>query len=186
MIISDFIALLCFPCLRVKNERINILFETDKKWALTIIPTKSAKVFVHSTEEVTSHDYRPTFMFDVGYQIDLLITMKQTYTTDDARQLSIGQRKCIFPDEVKLKYYKNDTYSFTACMKHCRMEKANKLCKCIPPFYAPASGNYRHCGLDDFGCLDKHRDNITDIKNCRQCELSCLNTVYDIEKYSRG
>jgi acid-sensing ion channel, other len=170
---------------RVRNERINDLFETDKKWALSVVPTQSANVFVHSEAEVTSHDFRPTFFFDVGYSIELLITMKQTYTTDDARQLTIEQRKCIFADEVKLKYYKDDEYSFSACMKQCRMEKANKLCKCIPPFYTPGSGNYRQCGLDDMFCLYKHRYNITDIRNCRHCELSCFNTVYDIEKFSR-
>lgn len=63
------------------------MFETDKKWALTIVPTSQAKIFVHSTDEVTSHDFRPTFIWDVGFAIDLLITMKQTYTTDDARQV---------------------------------------------------------------------------------------------------
>lgn len=172
--------------LRVKNDHINDLFETDKKWALTFVPTQSAKVFVHSVDEVTSADFRPTFVWDVGFAIELLITMKQTYTTDDARQLTIGQRKCIFPDEIKLKYYKDDIYSFSACMKYCRMKKANKLCKCIPPFYMPASGNYRQCGLDDFMCLLKYRENITDIRSCRECELSCLNTVYDIEKYTKS
>jgi acid-sensing ion channel, other len=170
---------------RLKNDRINDLFETDKKWALTVVPTESAKVFVHSADEVTTHDFRPTFYFETGYSIELLITMKQTYTTDDARQLTVGQRKCIFQNEVKLKYYKDDIYSFSTCMKYCRMEKANKLCKCIPPFYTPVSGNYRQCGLDDFLCLAKYQKNITDIRNCRHCELSCFNTVYDIEKFSR-
>lgn len=172
--------------LRVKNDRINDLFETDKKWALTIVPTQSSKVFVHSTDDVTSHDFRSTFIWDVGYAVELLITMKQTYTTDDARQLTIGQRKCIFPNEIELKYYKDDIYSFSACMKHCRMKKANKLCKCIPPFYTPATGTYRQCGMDDFICLLKYRENITDIRGCRACELSCLNTVYDIEKFTRA
>lgn len=101
-------------------------------------------------------------------------------------QLTVGQRKCIFPDEVKLKYYKDDIYSFSACMKYCRMEKAQKLCRCIPPFYKPATGKYRQCGLDDFLCLLKFRENITDIRGCRQCELSCVNTVYDIEKYTKA
>lgn len=149
------------------------------------MPSKSSKVFVHSSDETTTQDYRPTFIFDTGYTVELLITMKQTYTTEDAEQLSVVQRKCIFPHEMKLKYYKDDTYSFTACMKHCRMMKANKLCKCIPPFYMPASESYRQCGLDDFLCLLKYRDNITDIRSCRHCELSCLNTVYDIEKFTR-
>lgn len=35
---------------------------------------------------------------------------------DDARQLSIAQRKCIFSDEIKLDIY-DEEYSFTGCMK---------------------------------------------------------------------
>jgi len=162
------------------------LYETDKNWGITFVPTRTSKVFVHSIDEVTSLDFRQTFQWDTGYAIDLLITMKQTYTTEDALQLTVNQRQCIFPNEVKLNYYKNDNYSFSACMKHCRMEKANKLCKCIPPFYKPASGNYRYCGLPDIECLLKFSDNITDIRSCRRCELSCLNTVYDIEKFGRA
>lgn len=114
--------------------------------------------------------------------------MKQTYTTDEARQLTVAQRKCIFPDESRLKYYKDDTYSFSQCMKICRMERCNSFCQCIPPFYVPAAAitsNYRQCGIEDFSCLLKYVKNITDIKACKHCELSCLNTVYDIEKFSK-
>lgn len=144
-----------------------------------------SRVFLHSVEEVSGLDIRPQFMWDDGFTIDLLITMKQTYTTNDAAQLTVGQRKCIYPNEIKLKYYKADTYSLSACMKQCRMEKANRLCKCIPPFYQPASDNYRQCELSDFECLKKFNGNITDFKGCRHCELSCLNTVYDIEKLTK-
>lgn len=183
---NDFHLTEYFRVQRVKTDHINDLFETDKKWALTFVPTRSSKVFVHSVDDVLSADFRSTFTWDVGFSVELLITMKQTYTTDDARQLTVGQRKCIFPDEIKLKYYKDDIYSFSACMKYCRMKKAQKFCKCIPPFYAPATGNYRQCGFNDFTCLLKFRENITDIRGCRQCELSCLNTVYDIEKFTRA
>lgn len=160
---------------------------------MSFVPTVSSKVFVHSTDEVTGYDFRPTFTHDIGHAITLLITMKQTYTTDDARQLSVGQRKCIFPDEKRLKYYKDDVYSFSQCMRLCRMERAFSFCSCIPPFYRPNIDglssekikNYRHCGIDDFSCLLKFHHNITDIKMCKHCELSCLNTVYDIEKFSK-
>ncbi|CRK90740.1 CLUMA_CG004432, isoform A [Clunio marinus] len=168
-----------------KNEKINDLFETDKKWSLTFVPSRAVKVFVHSVDEVTGYDFRPLFTWTDGHAIDLLITLKQTYTTDDARQLSVEQRKCIFPDEMKLKYYREGIYSFSTCMRDCRLKKTNKLCKCIPPFYMPSSESYRQCGLEDFICLMKYRGNITDIRSCRHCALSCLNTVYDIEKFSR-
>lgn len=111
--------------------------------------------------------------------------MKQTYTTDDAKQLTVGQRKCLFQGEIDLNYYKNDIYSLSACMKQCRMQKANKLCGCIPPFYAPTTGNkFRQCSLSDFKCLQENLNNITGIRGCLHCELSCLNTVYESEKFT--
>lgn len=150
------------------------------------MPIVSSKVYVHSIDEVSGYDFRPTFVHDVGYSIQLMITMKQTYTTDDARQLTIGQRKCIFPDEKKLKYYKNDDYSFSQCMKQCRIERSHSFCQCMPSFYLTSgTNNYRHCGIEDFTCLVKYVENITDIKACKHCELSCINTVYDIEKFTK-
>jgi len=77
-------------------------------------------------DEVTSYDFRPQFTWELGHSTDLLITMKQTYTTEDAGQLTVAQRKCIFPGEMDVDYYKGDSYSLSACMKHCRMEKSFK------------------------------------------------------------
>ncbi|XP_061392832.1 pickpocket protein 28-like, partial [Musca vetustissima] len=90
------------------------------------------------------------------------------------------QRKCIFYDEVKLTYFPEE-YTFSSCMKECRMKKAIKLCKCLPPFYKPVA-NVKMCGLNDMDCLTEYRNNITNIKDCMQCELSCSKTVYNIEK----
>lgn len=170
---------------RIKNDVINNLFETDKTWATTFVLNHPSKVYLHSAEEITGNDILDSFTWEENFAIDLLITMKQTYTTDDAKQLTIGQRKCIFQDEVDLGYFKNDIYSISACMIQCRMKKANKYCKCIPPFYAPATGSYRECSWSDFQCLKDNLENITDIKGCQHCELSCLNTVYESEKYSK-
>lgn len=70
------------------------------------------------------------------FAAELLISMKQTYTTEDAKQLTIGQRKCIFPNEIKLDYFDGE-YTFTNCMKECRIKNCLKYCDCIPPFYRP-------------------------------------------------
>jgi acid-sensing ion channel, other len=181
------ISFLCLKCVfvgcRMFNENIYGLLETDKQWAVSFILNHPSQVYLHSVTETSNYDLRPQFLWVHGMTVDLLITMKQTYTTDDATQLTIGQRKCIFPDEVKLSYYKNDMYSLSACMKQCRMNKANRFCKCIPPFYEPATGSYRQCTLKDFACLNKYRQNITNIRGCSQCELSCLNTIYESEMY---
>lgn len=170
---------------RLKNDRINSLLETDKRWAISFVLNHPSKVYLHSAEEVSGFDFRPQFLWEEGLTVDLLITMKQTYTTEDAKQLTIGQRKCIFQGEIDLNYHKSDIYSLSACMIQCRMQKANKLCKCIPPFYEPATGSYRQCTTSDFKCLSDNRNNITDIRECLHCELSCMNTVYESEKITK-
>lgn len=168
--------------LRVRNENFFTLAETDKKWAISFALKDESKVYLHAVEEVSSYDIRPQFLWEAQHSINLLITRKQTYTTSDARQLTVGQRKCIFHGETHLFYYKNDIYSLSACMKQCRMQKANEWCKCIPPFYAPATGTYQQCTLESLKCLKDNQRNITDIKGCLHCELSCMDTVYESEK----
>lgn len=120
--------------------------------------------------------------------VESLISMKQTYTTDDAKQLTVKQRKCIFQDEVDLHYYKDDIYSLSVCMIKCRMQKAMRLCKCIPPFYAPFGENLqsKSCKstLENIACLARNHKNITGISGCSHCELSCFTTVYETEKFS--
>ncbi|XP_058811261.1 sodium channel protein Nach-like [Topomyia yanbarensis] len=167
-----------------RNTEVNYLYETDKKWGLSFAPLRQSYVFVHSHNEISGWDFRPQVQWDLNFAIDFLISMKQTYTTEDARQLSIGQRKCIFPDEVKLKYYQ-DEYTFSGCMKECRIRKCLKFCRCVPPFYAPAPDLLPYCNITQLACLAVYTANITSISGCQHCELGCQNTVYDIEKYSK-
>lgn len=94
-----------------------------------------------------------------------------------------GQRKCIFPDEIKLSVYQTE-YTFSSCMKECRMKISMKLCHCILPFYRPTS-SMPYCTMKDFKCLATYATDIIDVRNCDRCELSCINTVYDIEKLSK-
>lgn len=129
---------------RTKNEYYHDLFETDKKWALSFTPKRESKIFVHSHFENFGLDFRPHIIWEPDFAAELLISMKQTYTTDDARQLSIGQRKCIFADEVKLDIY-DEEYTFTSCMKECRLKKSMKLCHCIAPFYRNIGKSLLQC-----------------------------------------
>uniref|UniRef100_A0A182N1I6 Uncharacterized protein n=1 Tax=Anopheles dirus TaxID=7168 RepID=A0A182N1I6_9DIPT len=168
----------------VLNTEVYVLFETDKKWALTFEPLRESNIFVHSYNEISGWDFQPQVMWDVDSKVEFLISMKQTYTTEDAQQLSIGQRKCIFPEEEKLQYYQ-DAYTFSGCMKECRISKSYKHCRCVPPFYAPAVRTVPACTTGSFQCLSEYTENITSIHSCQDCELGCLNTVYDIEKYSK-
>ncbi|XP_059617760.1 sodium channel protein Nach [Phlebotomus argentipes] len=164
------------------------LLETDRKWAIHFALQRSAAVFVHAQSELSGWDFRPQLEWRTDFSSDILITMKQTYTTEEARQLSIGQRKCIFPNEVRIKNFPFDEdYTFTGCMMDCRIEKAVKLCKCLPPFYHSIPGSLTpYCTAKDLSCLSRFARNITQITDCRQCELSCLNTVYDVDKLTKA
>lgn len=90
-------------------------------------------MFVHAHQEHFGWDFRP-HVFDTDSGADLLISLKQTYTTEDAKQLSVTQRKCLFDDEMKLKYFDHE-YTFTACSIECRIRNSLKFCGCVPPFY---------------------------------------------------
>lgn len=128
----------CVLCAhRLKNSTFFDLFETDKKWSLHFVLRQSASIFVHSHEENFGWDFRPQIEWMPPFSTELLISMKQTYTTEDARQLSVVQRKCIFPDELRLSIYDDESYTFTSCMKECRLKKCVKYCNCVPPFYRP-------------------------------------------------
>lgn len=68
----------------------------------------------------------------------------------------------------------------------CRIQKAIKLCHCLPPFYHSLPGSSAiYCTAQELSCLARYAKNITQITDCRQCELSCLNTVYDVDKLSK-
>lgn len=166
----------------------DVISETDRRWELQMKLKRKSKVFLHSHDDVTSFEMIALYDLFESENVESLISMRQTYTTDDARQLTVKQRKCIFQDEVNLKYYQNDIYSLSVCMIKCRMQKALKLCNCIPPFYAPVGENWlaKSCNstLDSFSCLARYRKNITSMNGCSHCDLSCFTTIYETEKFT--
>ncbi|XP_037884233.1 sodium channel protein Nach [Glossina fuscipes] len=168
----------------LKTEVQYDLYETDKKWALLFELNVKADIYVFSNEDYFGKEFNPQVTWDLDQFVEVRISKKSTYTTDESRQLSISQRKCIFYDEVKLQYFPDD-YTFSSCMKECRMRNAIKLCKCLPPFYRPTP-DLRYCDIKELSCLEKHKQNITRNKDCRHCELGCSKTVYNIEKLMKS
>lgn len=72
------------------NRNLMRLMETDKKWSLTFLPTRKAHIYVHSQVESSSLDEYAQVLWDGEWSVDMLISMKQTVTTADTKQLSIG------------------------------------------------------------------------------------------------
>ncbi|XP_050536537.1 sodium channel protein Nach-like isoform X2 [Daktulosphaira vitifoliae] len=163
---------------KLKTEYV---FETDTKLALSFnmenVTKNPLKIFIHSTEDMLIIDSSPQHLWTRRIA-KIYFDSKQTYTTDGARQLTIKQRKCVFPDEIPL--VTDYIYTFSACMTQCRMDKTRHICGCVPWFYKKIKG-YKHCNLDGLACIAKNLEYVLNGLTC-SCELGCMNTVYEVEK----
>lgn len=141
----------------------------------------SSRVFINSVDEHLSFEQNPLIRTDVGYSNFAWVSMLRTKTDENAKDLSIEQRKCFFSDEIKLKY-SNELYSFSGCMKECKIDQAMEVCGCLPPFYV--AGNFTACDIESLKCLKDER--IWDIRSCKHCELSCDFTAFSIDKLKKS
>ena len=87
------------------------MYETDKKWSLMFVPNVTSQVieneisgltwkvvlfqlyfqiFIFSNEEYFGSDFDPQIEWTNNDVVEARISKKNTYTTDDARQLTIG------------------------------------------------------------------------------------------------
>ncbi|XP_045514063.1 sodium channel protein Nach-like [Pieris brassicae] len=156
------------------------IHETDAKWSFLFNSFRNdtiIDVYIHSTEEMAGLEQTIQHSWDRRVE-KVSFSVKHTYTTEDARQLSIRQRRCIFADEQKLET--SNVYTYTACMRQCRMQRSRSLCKCVPHFYPTIKG-YRYCTIRELECIAQHAKTITDVTRCN-CELGCTHTVYEVEK----
>ncbi|VVC41222.1 Hypothetical protein CINCED_3A010987 [Cinara cedri] len=169
------------PINYIKSEK-KLVYETDNKLTMIFnmenVTSNHLKIFIHNRDDMIILDSLPQHLWNRRIA-KILFNSKQTYTTEGARQLTIKQRKCVFPDEIPL--VTNSFYTFSACMIQCRMDASKKLCGCVPWFYSNINGIYKYCDLDGLICIGKHLVQITSGLAC-SCELGCMNTVYEVEK----
>jgi len=115
------------------------------------------QVFIHSMDDMLIVDSLPQHLWTRRIA-KIFFNSKQTYTTEGARQLTIKQRKCVFPDEISL--LTDSNYTFSACMIQCRMDISRKLCGCVSWFYKSIG----KCNLTYF----LNSSNFTDLQSdCR-------------------
>ncbi|CAG9560390.1 unnamed protein product [Danaus chrysippus] len=167
---------------QTQNEQFSELFihETDAKWSFLFYSFRNdtiINIYIHSTEEMAGLEQSAQHSWDRRVE-KISFSVKHTYTTEDARQLSIRQRHCIFADEQRLET--SNIYTYSACMRQCRMQRSRSFCKCVPHFY-PVINGYRYCTVKELECIAKYATAITDITHC-SCELGCSHTVYEVEK----
>lgn len=142
-------------------------------------------MYVNPIEESFHFEQRAIASSNLGELVDIVISMQETKTDDNARDLTIHQRKCFFEDEMLLKYFKDEPYTFSGCLKECKLERALQICGCLPPFYRPALlSNVTFCDVQVLKCLKDER--IWDVTHCAHCELSCDFKTFSIEKLKKG
>ncbi|XP_044755808.1 sodium channel protein Nach-like [Coccinella septempunctata] len=167
-----------------KEFEMRYIKETDLKWSLAFTVKNTdikIPIYILNSDEMAGIDMRPQHIWDFTMR-SISFSVKQTYTTEDTKQLSIKQRRCIFPDERKLEI--DYIYTYTACARQCRMDTSMKLCGCVPFFYSISSESpYRYCRIRELECVANNKGKILDVEHC-DCQLSCSNTVYEVEKLS--
>ncbi|KAJ4444305.1 hypothetical protein ANN_06097, partial [Periplaneta americana] len=133
----------------------------------------------------------------------ILLQALGTITTPEARELSVAQRKCRFPEENILKI--SPVYTFNLCKAQCRMRLAQKKCGCIPYFYRRVemnafetitnfvicvivSGNAKVCDVEGMHCLGKHPElyvkflySSTGRRHKCKCISMCNDVTYNID-----
>ncbi|XP_071050746.1 sodium channel protein Nach [Onthophagus taurus] len=161
--------------------------ETDIKWSLKFNlepPTNSSSIpiFIHNSDEVPGLEIKRQHLW-TGKVDKISFSVKQTYTTEDARQLTTKQRHCVFEDEQKLLI--DHIYTFSACTRECRMRNSMKFCNCVPHFYPRIDNHFKHCTLKQLKCVEENSDDIQNVDKCL-CLLGCSNTVYEVEKFNEN
>jgi len=121
-----------------------VLLLRRKLKIIILIITTFCNVFVqfyyHSPHDVLDVSHNG---FPVGDNVMIIVRVGAlaTYTTLEAREMSIQQRKCRYPDENNLRI--SPIYTFNFCQMECRMKIARQKCDCIPHFYRK-TGNSQH------------------------------------------
>lgn len=134
---------------------------------------------MNPTDEPMHFDQSPVFQTELETSVDITVSMLETKNDKSVEDLAIHQRKCIFRDEAKLKHFKSERYTFSGCMRDCRVDLALDICGCLPPFHPPNNCNSTFCGAKDLKCLKDMR--ITDFSECNDCELACDFTTFTVE-----
>lgn len=169
---------------RVENANLERVDEFDDANLSFEVSTFST-LYMNPVEEALHFEQAPLTQLKPGEAIRALIAMQQTNTDSSAHDLSIHQRKCIFGREMSLKYFKDDPYSITGCLKECKLEQALRICGCVPPFYRSNDlRNVTHCDIQSLKCLKDEK--VWNVRQCRHCELSCDFTTFSVENLERS
>lgn len=157
--------------------------DNDYSFILSFALKPKSNIYTHSYEESLHARHQMMIPPLNPGKILSVISMQETISDFTVRELRLKQRKCLFENEAKFKYYKNDPYSYSTCMKECRIDRALKICGCLPPVYLTEfMENITKCNFEDLKCLKDQ--SIVDDRECN-CLLPCEFTSVSIESINR-
>lgn len=90
------------------------------------------KMFLHGPYEIADVASK-LIHSNNGYFLQIYLSALSMFSSERARRLTVGQRKCRFYYESDLRH--SPVYSFVLCRMECRATLAKKLCNCMPHFY---------------------------------------------------
>jgi acid-sensing ion channel, other len=128
-------------------------------------------------------EQKPLIQINAAHEARAIISIEQTKTDKSVHDLSVHQRKCIFSNEISLNFFKDEPYTYTGCLKQCKLDQAIDMCGCIPPFYRSKQlANSTFCDLKSLKCLKDEK--VFNIAKCDHCELACDFTTISPVRYS--
>ncbi|XP_026466624.1 pickpocket protein 11-like [Ctenocephalides felis] len=148
------------------------------------------KLFVLSPDGYFSIDFYTVMDWQIksNSQLEITVQMKSIYASDDFKQLSLSQRKCILKEDNFKMGTRNEQYSYSLCMRECRAQRALKICKCIPHFsILRTEKDPRQCSISQLFCIANRSFDIINPKKC-PCLTPCDEKIYEITgyKYHKG
>ena len=152
-------------------------FESSELKFEVKVPTR---LFLNSPEEFLHFEQEKVFQTQLSTTVHILLSMHNTVAQKPVKDLTIHQRKCIQGSEIKLKILKDHKYSYSVCSSDCKMELAQQVCGCLPPFHRIKSMNSTFCNIESLKCLKDEK--ILDLDKCKHCELLCDFTTFQVEK----
>lgn len=166
-------------CYSVLNKNLLTVDEFDDLRLKFDLEVRS-KIFINSAQEAMHYEQPLMTHTELHKSVYILISMQETESDDTIQTLSVNQRKCVYKDEKKLKYFNDELYSYSGCLKECKIDKSLEVCGCLPPFYRyPRFNNLTYCDFKSLKCLKDEKI----LKRCSDsdCELSCNYTTFTLE-----
>lgn len=125
--------------------------------------------------------YTEDTSFDVDAPISLALNVeieRVLDTTSDFKAMSLDKRRCLYPDERRLKFF--PVYSEANCALECAWEATKELCQCVPWYLHRHFPDKDFCGFFGLSCFEnlianRYREIKTD------CMSHCLRDCNSIE-----